>query len=336
MELIVTVDTEADYQWRRALVVTTENILYLRPFQELCARFGVRPTYLITSEIALDPRGGRFLKPLVDEGLAEVGAHLHPWTTPPFFDTAGLRYNDPVHLFPSELGSELFRMKMENLTGQIFSVLGTMPRSYRAGRFGYDDTCAATLSRLGYLVDSSVTPLVSWREVRDVENGGWPDFSKKSLFPYSTVTDGFPFLEIPITIAYTSRLLQKHPRLSNLHNLCVRIAGRVGRFSPRPLQPFWLRPLPGMGLKDLAGVWRAAERLGAPFGVMMLHSSELMPAGSPYRPSVASVNALLELLEGFFKFVRNTGAGSVTLFEAGENLKAGLHESGPVKSPGRR
>ncbi len=58
MELIVTVDTEADYQWRRAKDVTTENILYLRPFQELCARFGVRPTYLVTSEIALDPRGG--------------------------------------------------------------------------------------------------------------------------------------------------------------------------------------------------------------------------------------------------------------------------------------
>ncbi len=308
----------------------------MRPFQELCARFGVRPTYLVTSEIALDPRGGRFLKPLVEEDLAEVGAHLHPWTTPPFFDTTGLRYNDPVHLFPSELGSELFRMKMENLTGQIFSALGRMPRSYRAGRFGYDDTCAATLSRLGYLVDSSVTPLVSWREVRDVGTGGWPDFSKKSIFPYRTLTDGFPFLEIPVTIAYTSGLLQKHPRFLNLHNLCVRIAGRVDRFSFRPLQPLWLRPLPGMELKDLVGVWRAAERLGAPFGVMMFHSSELMPAGSPYRPSAVSVNALLELLEGFFKFVRNTGGCSVTLSEAGESLTAGLHVSVPAESAWHR
>jgi hypothetical protein len=137
MKLIVTIDTEADNQWDHGCPLSTQNVEYWRPFQNLCERYGILPTYLITSEIATNPQAISFLRPLVEAGKAEVGAHLHPWTTPPFRDEPGLRFNDPLHAFPSELPSDLLRDKLETLTNQIEVAFKRAPTSFRAGRFGF-------------------------------------------------------------------------------------------------------------------------------------------------------------------------------------------------------
>ncbi len=103
MKLAVTIDTEADAQWGPGVPATTRNVDVWEPFQELCERHGVTPTYVITSEIAEDERARELLSGWSQRGGAEVGAHLHPWTTPPYLDRAGLRENDSVHAFPSQL-----------------------------------------------------------------------------------------------------------------------------------------------------------------------------------------------------------------------------------------
>ena len=163
MRIVVTVDTEADGQWERGLPLTCANVTAWPPFQEVCSLHDVRPTYLITSEIAEDVAAAAFLRPLATAGKAEVGAHLHPWTTPPFADAPGLRRNDPDHAFPCQLEPELLLAKLETLTVQVARVAGARPTSYRAGRFGLDALGAYLAAELGYEVDSSVTPFSSWR-----------------------------------------------------------------------------------------------------------------------------------------------------------------------------
>ena len=54
----------------------------------------------------------------------------------------------------------------------------------------------------------------------------------------------------------------------------------------------------------------------------MFHSSELMPGASPYRPTQASVDALLRLLDELFGLARRRGHSFVTLSAAGRELAA--------------
>jgi len=162
MKLVVTIDTEADNQWDHGRPITTENVHYWSAFQTLCDRYGIIPTYLITSEIAEDKRAIDFFSPLVEVNKAEVGAHLHPWTTPPYVNQKGLAFNDEAHAFPSELPDSLLKAKLVNITRQIEDSIGKRPTSFREGRFGFDQRCAEVLSELGYQVDSSVTPLDYW------------------------------------------------------------------------------------------------------------------------------------------------------------------------------
>ena len=159
MRLAVTIDTEADDQWDHGRPVTTRNVEYWSPFQDLCERHDIVPTYLITTEIAENEHAQMLLTDWRRRGVAEVGAHLHAWTTPPFIDRPGLRYNDPIHAFASQLPSELLQEKTSNLTSQVAVACGARPTSHRSGRFGFDLRAAEILATEGYRVDSSITPL---------------------------------------------------------------------------------------------------------------------------------------------------------------------------------
>ena len=56
--LLVGIDTEGDNQWDAAArrQQTFENIYVLDRLHDFFARFGVRPTYLVTYPVARDPR----------------------------------------------------------------------------------------------------------------------------------------------------------------------------------------------------------------------------------------------------------------------------------------
>lgn len=322
MRLIVTIDTEADNQWDHGRPLTRENVRYWPTFQSLCEKHSICPTYLITSEIAGDSRAISFLRPLVETGRAEVGAHLHPWTTPPFSDMPGLTFNDSVHAFPTELPSDLLRTKLQTLTEQITNVFGRRPSSFRAGRFGFNSLCADILSQMGYEVDSSVTPLVSWRNMPSLGDSGGPDFTRCPATPFWITANGERrLLEIPLTILITNHLLQKYPSLLRAYRWVQgKQNGRFLRLNFMAPQPLWLRPFPGVTLKRLMDVWRTAKSQGLQAVVMMFHSSELMPGASHNRPTAASVERLMTLLEQFFMFIRQEGGESVTLTEAARRL----------------
>jgi hypothetical protein len=322
MNLIVSLDTEADNQWDCGRPLTTENVRYWSPFQQVCERYGFAPTYLITSEIAADPRATAFLRPLMEAGRVEVGAHLHPWTTPPFRDEPGFRFNDPCHAFPSELEALLLHDKLVTLTRQITEAMGKAPTAYRAGRFGFNHASAEILGCLGYVVDSSVTPLISWKDSQGLPGKeGGPDFRAKPVHPYWVgLGQGKRLLEIPVTILFTQPRLEQFPWLIPFYQILSRLTRRLPSQNRLAPQPLWLRPYQGITTKHLSAAWSEAEQRGLPAVVMMFHSSELMSGASPYRPTAESVSQLLGLLGEFFDFVRKRGGEGITLTEAANRI----------------
>ena len=295
MDVIVTIDTEADNQWAYNEVVTTENLNYVPRFQRLCERYGLRPTYLCAFEVVESSHFESVLRPYQERGAAEIGAHLHPWTNPPFGPAARAGIDkDAYPAYPSELTLKDFSAKLTVLTDRIAVRTGRAPTSYRAGRWGFTAAHVAVLVGLGYTVDCSVTPLVSWADEAGRREGG-PDFRAAPLVPYfldpTDVCRAGPstLLEIPVTIVLPSAAMRQSA------------------------DPQWFRPYPKMSAEQLLEVYRVASAQKLPALEMMLHSCELMPGGSPYNPTEASIEQLYAKLDRVFAQLARDGCHGATL-----------------------
>jgi hypothetical protein len=319
MHVIVTVDTEADNQWDYNEVVTAENLDHIPRFQGLCERYGLRPTYLCTFEVVESPRFESVLRPYQERGAAEIGAHLHPWTNPPFGPAARAGIDkDAYPAYPSELTPEDFGAKLKALTDRIAVRADRAPTSYRAGRWGFTAAHVPVLVSLGYTVDCSVTPLVSWAKNAG-RRGGGPDFCAAPLMPYfldpTDVCRAGPstLLEVPVTIVLPNAVMRQSARLRQAflrhrETLMCRTLDKVFH-----LDPWWFRPYHAMSAERMLKVYRVARARKLPAVEMMLHSSELMPDGSPYNPTEASVERLYERLERVFAQLARDGCQGTTL-----------------------
>jgi hypothetical protein len=321
VKVVLTIDTEGDGAWTQKDDVTVDNLRALPRFQALCDRYGMKPTYLCTYEVA---RAADFA-PLVawqKEGRCEIGAHLHPWTNPPFthegaFDLDRTEYPG----YPSELTADRFRAKMRVLGDLIASRTGRTPTSYRAGRWGFSKEQIPVLLELGYLVDTSVTPLIDRRHDRGVRDPG-PDFRDAPLAPYRLATNDVcaagdsRLWEVPVTIVRASgasRAMRKSDSAqwawSKIRG--VRGSGLLNR--ALTLEPQWFRPYPTMNAEKLIRVYRTARDLGMPLVDMMFHSSELLAGASPTFPDQRSIERVFAMLEETFAQLHADGCEGVTL-----------------------
>ena len=324
MKFILTLDTEGDNQWNHGRELTVENIKYIPRFQSLCNKYQVAPTYLVTSEVCQDSFARELFSEYLKKTQAEVGAHLHSWTSPPFEDKEGLRFNDQDHPFASELPDGIIDEKIRSLTNQIETAFGKRPTSFRSGRYGFNEKVAAVLAKYGYLTDSSVTPYTTWKKKKGLFGGeGGPDFMNNTGFPYTWHLSNGELTEIPITILPTRFPFNKN------HRLAVRFFTTVDksyllRFFRKlnyQHQPLWLRPYPWMNISLLTEILNEAERIKLPYLVMMFHSSELMPGSSIYRKDEKEIEALYELLEQFFLLLLKKKMRSITLTTAAQEFK---------------
>ncbi len=305
MKFIITVDTEADNQWKKDEKVILRNIKNLPRFQNLCEKYNFKPTYLVTYEVADDVDSSILLKKWVADGKVEVGAHLHPWTTPPFFS-----YENGKHMFPSDLPDADFQSKLELLTFKIKDTI-CMPTSYRAGRWGFKESHATYLIDNGYIVDSSVTPKISWNSVAPDTLGGMhgPDFKSESLYPHY-ISSGL--LEIPMTIVYTGLL-------NSESSFFVKKFTLLGEsFIKKVLHKLffkkkWLRIFPETQESDWNSIYKSAEKNTVPVLQFMIHSSELTAGCSPYVKSDRDLEKVYRNLESLFAYLQHKGVESVTL-----------------------
>ena len=323
MKFILTIDTEADNQWKRGIELSTHKLRFIPKLQKLCLQYKICPTFLVTSEVCADDYAKDLLGGYREAHQAEIGAHLHIWTTPPFEDKDGFRYNDHNHGFATELPESLLRKKVEHLTQQIENTFGERPTSFRSGRFGFDETCAGILLDNGYVVDSSVTPYVDWSSQKGMPEGtGGPDFTDKGAQHYSISIGERTLLEIPVTILPTKFPFTVSDRMnriySSLGNTLIAKGAKKLSFGT---QPVWLRPYRTTTLGTLKKVIDEARKRNLEFVTMMFHSSELMPGCSPYRNSDREVEALYVLLEEFFRLLHEYAIPSVTLSGAAQSIQ---------------
>jgi peptidoglycan/xylan/chitin deacetylase (PgdA/CDA1 family) len=308
-KILLGVDTEADDQWSAAArkTLTVENARELPRLQALCDRYGVKPTYLVTYEMAVDGRAMGILRDLAATGRAEIATHHHPWSTPPEVDD---------HLYPLNLSPAHFREQLLRLTEAVTGITGIAPVSYRAGRNGFAGWQVPILEELGYRVDSSVDPFFN-----EKRKGG-PSFAGARLDPYFVSphdpkkAGGSGLLEIPVTSALDRKwpawLETAYADVSSAYHFrrALRLLGIA--------RPIWLRP----SYSTAADMKRLARRVledGRAPANIIFHSSELLPGASPYNRTQEDLERFYRDLESLLAFLVENGATGSTFREFRES-----------------
>lgn len=293
---LITIDTEGDNLWQRPREITTHNATHLPRFQRLCEEYGFKPTWLVNHEMANCPVFVNFGRDVLRRGAGEIGMHLHAWNCPPLVPLT----RDDFHHQPFlvEYPPDLMEAKIAHMTKLLHERFDGELLSHRAGRWALDATYAQMLVRHGYRIDCSVTPHVSWVRSAGAPGGrGGADYRRFPSRPYfmdlqHIDRDGrSPLLELPVSIVPDT-----------LHRLVPFAHSTPGlrRWAWRWKPPqHWLYP-DGCNLEHMLSVVDEGIATERPYLEMVLHSSELMPGGSPLFRDAAAIEELYNDLRALF------------------------------------
>ncbi|MFV1982147.1 MAG: hypothetical protein ACC657_01290 [Thiohalomonadales bacterium] len=284
--LTITIDTECDHdsEWARSKPLTFKSITQGIPdiLQPAFESVGAIPTYLLTVEVMEDLDSVTSLKSL--KGNYEYGTHLHAAFIEPekkYFDYAGIDSPD----FQCQYSKEVEFKKLENLTNLFVNKFGYKPTSFRAGRYGAGINTFESLEKLGYTVDTSVTPHMLWTEPKaSVDYRRAPEqpyFPQKgSLIKVDKyLTNGL--LEVPVTVK--KRWLRS---------------------------PSWFRPWFSSVEKMKQIVHYHLKHYSHNEVIvlnMMFHSMEIIPKASPYPQSDSDVNRFIDNMTEVLDWCKNQG-----------------------------
>ena len=313
-KLLITIDTEED-EWGAYDLpqYRVSNIARLVQLQAMFEEYGVRPTYMITRPVAEDRAAIGVLAPILERGGCEIGAHCHPWNTPPYVEA-----RTPANSMLCNLPADLQLRKLDYLIGTIRKHYGVEPTSFRSGRWGFSTAVARNVAALGLKVDSSITPFMSWTAY------GGPDFDRPYLERYPLSLDDLsvrdessPLIEIPVTAGLHGSMLG--PRLATYRMLSRApftwvkgrsIADRVGLLSMT-----WLCP----EMSSTTSMIALSEQLlgqGVSILNLMFHSGTLTPGLTPFVRTEEAEARFLRRIRSYLDYCRMKGIGSATLTEA--------------------
>ncbi len=290
---IITVDTEGDNLWQytKGQKITTENAHFIPRFQELCDIFEYKPTYLTNYEMALSDYFVETAKEWIKVDHAEIGVHLHAWNNPPHYPLNGpYDYNPYLIEYPVKQRETKFK-EIYNLIKDRF---GIIPFSHRAGRWAMDIDYFKLLKQFNIKVDCSITPKVDWSNNVGITRGG-SDYSLADSNP--SWIEGI--LEVPMTI----RKLHHWSEGSIKHRVKTLIKGDI----------VWLRPATQSlsMMKTLIDI--VSKERDTDYLEFMIHSSELMPGGSPYFKTKQSVDELYTVMSNIFDYAKGLGFSGYTM-----------------------
>ena len=263
------------------------NVAALERLGFVTRDFGIPLTLLATYPVIMDDGALAHLLRWRDRFGAEIGAHLHPWNTPPF-PGDGKEYGGG----PTPLDFE----KMVALRAVIERRTGTAPVSFRMGRFAVSERMFDDAQRGGFLREASVVPF-------HATSGALAAYAV-SPNPYCVraETDSSKALwEIPLTnlplwpcagrwmAAATAG--SRHPWRAPLQRAFQRV-GIAG------LHPAWFS-LPVMCMATRLHVARGGRVLH-----VFMHSSDLMPGCTPAFPAEQSVQRQVDRLAAFLRWLQ--------------------------------
>lgn len=300
-KLLITIDTEGDNLWNYSMgnSVGTLNARYLPRFQELCDKFGFKPVYLTNYEMAMDPFYVDFAKTAQNEGRCEVGMHLHAWNNPPNFAMPVAEKGLPYLIeYPKSVMEEKIKV-MDSLLTEKF---GVKPVSHRAGRWAMNQDYFDLLIKYGYKVDCSITPHIDWRTSVGMTKGSVGSNYENEVGTPRVISNGqgATILELPVTVGIEHSFdwkLVRHPRKA-FRELKKSIHGKI----------VWIRPN-GKNLKQMLQYVDSLAKSDFPYAMFMIHSSELMPGGSPTFKTEESIERLYEHMLILFTEIRKNFEG---------------------------
>ena len=292
--LLVVVDTEEEFDWRlpHARENTSVSAIAAQGLaQEVFARHGIVPTYVIDYPVATTAAAVEVLKPYAERGQCRIGAHLHPWVNPPYRETV-TAYNS----YPGNLPPDLEREKLVALTAAISEAFGSRPVVYKAGRYGVGPATTETLEGLGYLIDISVVPYTSFSA------DGGPDFTQIDFHP-TWFGARRQLLEIPLSCGFCGQLRSFgpaiFPHVAGPAGMRLRLPGMLARSGL--LERIRLTP-EGVDLAANIRLARSLYAQGCRIFTLAYHSPSLVPGMTPYVSSAAELAAFLETMDHFFTF----------------------------------
>lgn len=262
------------------------NVALLPRLAPLTRELGFPLTLFCAHTVFANPDARPVLAWMRDHCHAEIGAHLHHWSTPP------LMQSDPDRppARTDRLPRELLRQRLRTLLDAGRDFQSAPLTSFRMGRWDLKNVVRPLLAEEGITLDSSICPLRAFRD--------GPDHFAAPADPYWV--DGAPgsdrLLEAPIT---------QIPLWPPLARLWRALTG--GRPGPLDSFHFW-------GALSANPVWhsprvmRLASRLHAQRGGRVLslfwHSSEMLPGASPHVPDQAAADALLQKIYDYLLWLK--------------------------------
>jgi len=259
--------------------------------QEIFARYGIVPTYVIDYPVASDPDASALLRDFQDSGAAVVGAHLHPWVNPPHEEDVC-----PANSYPGNLPPALEDSKLQRLTETIEEAMGRRPRVYKAGRYGIGPNTSPMLARLGYQVDLSIVPYTAF-----TQDGG-PDFSSETPQPRWLDAEA-GLLALPLSVGFAGALRRLgprlYPRVSGKFGMPLHAPGVLARC--RLLERIRLTP-EGVDLDAQIRLTRALLDDGIRLFNYAYHSPSLAAGNTPYVQNERDLVRFLDRMDRYFDF----------------------------------
>ncbi len=282
IRLIISIDTECDKDanWLVQQPISFNNIYEtFKLNQKLNSLFSdSKLSLLLSPEVIKDLGSVEILKQMQN---VELGTHMHleflKSESESVFETSMVQ----AEITPEE--DDYYLSLLTNLFEEKF---GYSPRSFRAGRYGYNSQSTfISLSKLGYQVDSSIAP----RLLFEYNNGVFVDNRDKNNYPVWLAENlvGVPISIIEYGFPIMFNIIEKVPsyRLQKIFK------------SLKPRQ-HWIRPsyenLDGL-IKHTHGLLKTWNEVkyGEPIINMMFHSNELYPDASPYNKSWNDVEVFI-------------------------------------------
>lgn len=278
------------------------NVAALERLEFVTRDFGFPLTLLASYPVIMDDACADRLARWREQRGAEIGAHLHPWNTPPFPD--GPPNNDGG---PTPLDGD----KIAVLAAAIAQRIGTAPVSFRMGRFAIPERLFSDLQRAGFRREASVVPF-------HAASGGTSAYAvPPDPYCLRPATGASAALwEVPLTN------LPTWPRAGRWMTTATRgprrpwktgLQSAFQRFGVAGLHPAWFS-LPVMCWATRLHVARGGRLLH-----LFLHSSDLAPGCTPALSTESAVQGVLDRLSDFLRWLQReytvTGAtlGSLPL-----------------------
>ena len=260
------------------------NVALLRRLAPLTLELGFPLTLFCAHAVFADAEACGHLAWMRDHCGAEIAAHLHHWSTPPL-DARHDPHTPPERT--DRLPRDLLRRRLHTLLEAGRAFQSAPLTSFRMGRWDLKAAIRPLLAEAGITLDSSVCPLRTFRHGPDhflaPADPWWPE-------------DTPGLLESPITQIPLSRTLARawHALVGQ------RWADAFHFWGALSANPVWHAP----------AVMRAAVRLhrarGGKVLHLFLHSSELLPGGSPHVPDQQAADALYGKLYAFLRWLGET------------------------------